>query len=152
MKTSKFIFHRFCAIIVLWAFASCQSEKKKEEPIPERVRDTVTHNTEVAPVANKTFENQRFKDVTISPVSDTVFRIQGKGQIFEANFGWFIEDGHNILSEGSEMTDAGAPEWGSFDFTVSAKKARQNSTLHIVLFETSARDGSKQHELPIPLK
>ena len=77
--------------------------------------------------------------------------IKGKGQIFEANFSWIIEDGHEELQQGHQMTDAGAPEWGNFSFTVNASKKRPNSTLHLILFEISAKDGSRQHELPVPL-
>jgi hypothetical protein len=50
------------------------------------------------------------------------------------------------------MTDAGAPDWGKFNFVVDAKKDRENSTLHLILFESSAKDGSRQHQLMIPLK
>ncbi|MGZ5286873.1 MAG: Gmad2 immunoglobulin-like domain-containing protein, partial [Flavisolibacter sp.] len=78
-------------------------------------------------------------------------RITGEGQIFEASFGWVIEDGHKELSEGFATTDAGAPAWGKFSFEVKAEKERQNSTLHLVLFETSMKDGSRQYELPIRL-
>ncbi len=127
----------------------CQSDKKTEQFVQEENPDTISVEN---PVETKTHQNQRFNDVTVLMINDSLFRIKGKAQIFEANFGWFVEDGHNILAEGFEMTDAGAPEWGNFDFTVSAKKARENSTLHIILFETSARDGSKQYELPVPVK
>ena len=49
------------------------------------------------------------------------------------------------------MTDAGAPEWGKFEFAISVHKKRKNSTLTLILFESSAMDGSRQHELPITL-
>ena len=49
------------------------------------------------------------------------------------------------------MTDAGAPEWGSFEFTIKVHKKRDHSTLTFVLFESSPKDGSRQHELPITL-
>ena len=99
----------------------------------------------------KVYANKRFKDVTVEKVGENKFRIRGKGQIFEASFSWVIEDGHEELKKGYEMTDAGAPEWGNFDFTVEAIKKRPNSTLHIVIYEISAKDGSRQYELPIPL-
>ena len=99
----------------------------------------------------ETYANQRFKEVRAEQVNDSTFRITGKGQIFEARFGWVIEDGHNELEEGYESTSAGAPAWGDFSFLVAAQKQRSNSTLHLVLFETSAKDGSRQHQLPIPL-
>jgi hypothetical protein len=102
-------------------------------------------------VSSKVYGNKRFKDVTVKRVGGDKFLIEGKGQIFEASFSWVIEDGHEELMAGHEMTDAGAPEWGKFSFTVEAPKKRPNSTLHLVLYEASAKDGSRQHELPILL-
>jgi|GEM_PF-523448 len=100
---------------------------------------------------SKSYGNQRFKDVTIEKIGASKYKITGKGQIFEASFGWVVEDGHRELKSGHQMTDMGAPEWGNFSFTVDVSKHRPNSTLHLILFETSAKDGSRQHELPIPL-
>ena len=53
---------------------------------------------------------------------------------------------------GELARDAGAPEWGKFNFILHAPKKRENSTLTLILFEISAKDGSRQHELPIALK
>jgi hypothetical protein len=61
-----------------------------------------------------------------------------------------IEDGHDEVRAGFQTTDAGAPEWGNFDFTIAVQK-NENSKLTLVLFESSAKDGSRQHELPIVL-
>ncbi len=99
-----------------------------------------------------TYSNARFQNVNVYKLNDTLYRIRGQAQIFEASFSWIIEDGHNELNKGFEMTDAGAPEWGKFDFTVGAKKHQKNSTLTLILFETSAKDGSRQYELPIVLE
>jgi hypothetical protein len=79
------------------------------------------------------------------------FFVKGKGQIFEATFGWVVEDGHEELKKGNQMTDAGPPEWGNFEFTIDVHKTRTNSTLTLILFEVSAKDGSRQYELPITL-
>ncbi len=95
--------------------------------------------------------NDRFRNVTVTTIGEKEFRIQGEAQVFEANISWVIEDGHNVLKEGHETTSAGAPEWGKFDFTVKAEKERENSTLHLILFEGSPKDGSRTHELPILL-
>jgi hypothetical protein len=54
------------------------------------------------------------------------------------------------LKTGFTTTDAGAPEWGNFDFTIDIEK-RESSTLTLILFEESAKDGSRNYELP-PLK
>jgi len=112
---------------------------------PKQEIDTVTSGV------GKVYSNERFKDVTVTKTGENTFQITGKGQIFEANFGWVIEDGHDELQTGHHMTDAGAPEWGNFNFTVTAPKKDPNTTLHLVLFESSAKDGSRQHELPILL-
>ena len=99
----------------------------------------------------KTYSNKRFKEVSAEKIGKDSFLIRGRGQIFEANFSWVVEDGHNELKKGFEMTDAGAPEWGKFKFIVRAQKQRTNSTLTLILFETSAMDGSRQYELPVML-
>lgn len=100
---------------------------------------------------SKTYSNKRFKDVTVKKTGEHEFLVEGKGQIFEANFNWVIEDGHEELKQGHNTTDAGAPAWGNFSFVVDAPKKRANSTLHLVLFEISAKDGSRQHQLPLLL-
>ena len=99
----------------------------------------------------KTYTNKRFKDVRVSKVEPGHFLVTGKAQIFEANFNWVVEDGHEELQKGYAMTEAGAPEWGKFSFNVDVKKKRENATLHLILFESSAKDGSRQYELPIVL-
>lgn len=120
-----------------------EGEPSKDTAVAEPLaRDTAT---------TKTYQNKRFKDVTVERIGDSSFRISGKGQIFEANFGWVVEDGHEELKSGYQMTDAGAPEWGNFSFTVTAAKRRPNSTLHLVLYESSAMDGSRVYELPVLL-
>ncbi|MFV8369219.1 Gmad2 immunoglobulin-like domain-containing protein [Flavobacterium sp. LB2R40] len=99
----------------------------------------------------KQFSNERFKEVIMERIGENKFRVRGKGQIFEANFNWIVEDGHEELNTGFQTTDAGAPEWGNFDFTITVQKKRVNSKLTLVLFESSAKDGSRKHELPIVL-
>ena len=104
-----------------------------------------------APPAAKTYSNARFKEVTVEKIGEHKFLIKGKGQIFEASFNWVVEDGHEEIKKGFEMTDAGAPEWGNFKFTIDVQKKDPNSTLHLILFESSAKDGSRQYELPVTL-
>ena len=99
--------------------------------------------------SGKIYSNQRFKDVTVEKTGEHSFLIRGKGQIFEASFNWVVEDGHEELQKGYTTTDAGAPEWGKFSFTVDVSKKRENSKLNLILFEISAKDGSRQYELPI---
>lgn len=144
-------------LYILFAFflvACSESDSEKEtftekEPIVVQPEDSIV--IEEPKEELKTYSNKRFKDVTVEKTAENIFVISGKGQIFEANFGWVVEDGHYELKKGFEMTDAGAPEWGNFSFTIEVAKKRENSTLHLILFETSAEDGSRQHELSIML-
>lgn len=141
------------SIIVL--FSACNKKESVGEPVEIlKTRDTVQVTEEVQPEAavSPEYSNQRFREVTIQKLADDKYRVKGQGQIFEASFSWIIEDGHYELAEGFETTDAGAPEWGKFDFTLDLPKKDANSTLTLILFESSAKDGSRQHELPISLQ
>lgn len=117
----------------------------------ENNQQTQGHKADTVIPPVKTYFNKRFRDVTVVSLEENSYRVSGLGQIFEANFNWIVEDGHEELMKGYQMTDAGAPEWGRFDFTINVQKKRENSTLTLVLFESSAMDGSRQHELPIVL-
>ena len=132
-------------ILLFVLIISCNKKEQTTEEIQEPLKtiDTVQLEKEAPPKTNvKTYSNERFRNVTVE---------KGEGQIFEANFNWIVEDGHDELKNGYEMTDAGAPEWGKFDFTIDVTKNRENSTLTLIIFEISAKDGSRQHELPIAL-
>jgi len=139
---------------------SCKNNEPKSASIKN---DTLITHKDVNQIANKTkpqpvkpisktYSNKRFKDVTVQRIGENKFLIRGQGQIFEASFNWTVEDGHEELYKGFQMTEAGAPEWGKFEFTIDAKKKRENSTLILILFESSVRDGSRQYQLPIVLK
>lgn len=125
-----------------------------------RVQDTQTsENTDTIvvekpvppPPTEKVYTNERFKDVVVQKTGDHTFLVTGKGQIFEASFSWVVEDGHDELLKGHEMTDAGAPAWGNFSFTIDVQKEQENSTLTLILYESSPKDGSRQYELPLVL-
>ncbi|QQE73144.1 Gmad2 immunoglobulin-like domain-containing protein [Brevibacillus composti] len=97
------------------------------------------------------YGNEIFQEVTVKKEKEDTYSVKGKARVFEAVFQYVVEDGHNELAQGVVNTSAGAPEWGHFEFTVQVKKDQPNSTLTLVLFEVSAKDGSRRLELPIPL-
>jgi len=146
--------------LIIVSLLACNNNVEKTKPaevpnINEQRVDSIDRGNDVesADTSNvKSYSNARFRNVTVEKTDVNTYTIKGEAQIFEANFGWIIEDGHNELKKGFEMTDAGAPEWGKFKFSVTAEKQRPNSTLMLVLFETSAKDGSRQHELGIVLE
>ncbi len=97
------------------------------------------------------FSNKRFREVKVQKLNDTTFKVTGKAQVFEANFEWQIKEDNIEVKKGHTTTDAGAPEFGNFNFTVTAKKRKPTSKLEIIIFEPSANDGTPQFQLPIPL-
>jgi len=150
---------RFCFLLAI-ALAACNSNTRQNEtsvsPDTMKVYPEPPEDIKTAPPGDslsevKIYGNERFKDVSVKVIGEHKFQIEGKGQIFEANFGWVVEDGHEELKKGSQMTSAGAPEWGKFGFTIDVEKKRSNSTLMLILFESSPKDGSRQFELPVVL-
>lgn len=117
---------------------------------PQTVKIDARSGKEVpAPVA----ENDAFRIFSPKPGTKVpkTFTVEGEARVFEAAFSWELEDGHNILAKGHEMAEEGAPEWGRFKFEVSYEKASQPN-LMLILFIHSAKDGSVQHQLVVPLK
>lgn len=147
-----------CTILLsLLILVSCNNNENIETTAKVDTLKTISETLQVIKEAEpeallpKTYSNKRFKDVTVKRIGKDTFLVRGLGQIFEANFNWIVEDGHEELKKGFHMTDAGAPEWGKFEFAINVRKKRKNSTLTLVLFESSPKDGSRQYELPIPL-
>ncbi|HEX9979039.1 MAG TPA: Gmad2 immunoglobulin-like domain-containing protein [Flavobacterium sp.] len=123
---------------------ACQDRKPLDKPVD-------LQKALPEPPKAKQYANERFREVTVKKTAPGKYDVSGQAQVFEAAFSWVVENGHIEIATGHEMTDAGAPEWGNFTFSISVDKELENSVLHVILFEPSAQDGSRQHELPIPL-
>ena len=143
------------ALILLVTFLiSCNHHKNIVEENDDTLSNDTVHLIKPSTAKKEVleeFSNKRFRKVTVLKVEENTFLIQGEAQVFEATLNWEVEDGHNILKTGFQTADAGAPEWGKFNFNITVKKESENSTLHLILYEISAEDGSRQNELPIPL-
>jgi hypothetical protein len=118
--------------------------KEEEPPPPPGSIDKI-------PSERKTYSNDRFRNVVVEKNGGHTFVVKGEARVFEAGFSWVIEDGHEELKKGFQMTSAGAPEWGKFHFMVDARKKKANSILHLIIFEASPKDGSRQSPLPVLL-
>lgn len=118
------------------------------EPVSVRV-DARSGQVVPVPVA----ENSAFRLFAPEPGTEASpgFTVEGEARVFEAAFSWQLEDGHVVLAEGHETAGAGAPEWGRFQFNVDYDKATQPNMM-LILFVHSAKDGSIEHELVVPLK
>src|SRR5688572_7464459 len=94
------------------ALAGCEAGDKPNQT------ETQTDTPVIIDSLNKPsptfYSNQRFRNVSVERPRDSIFVIKGQAQVFEANFNWVVEDGHNELRAGHVTTSAGAPEWGDF--------------------------------------
>lgn len=104
-------------------------------------------------VPNVATENEAFRIFTPQPeeIVGTTISVEGEARVFEGSFNWFLEDGHAILDEGQVTVEQAAPGWGQFTFEANFEKATQQN-LMLVLYVESAKDGSAEHQLIIPLR
>ncbi len=119
-----------------------------DQPVDVRIH---AESGEIVP--NVVTENEAFRIFTPHPeeVVGTNIQVEGEARVFEGAFSWFLEDGHAILAEGHVTAEQAAPEWGRFAFEVSFEKASQQNLL-LVFYVESAKDGSNEHQLIIPLR
>ncbi|HVG16448.1 MAG TPA: Gmad2 immunoglobulin-like domain-containing protein [Chitinophagaceae bacterium] len=122
---------------------------QREAP-PDR-HDSDAQKKETERDAGKTYQNQRFRNVTIDKTAKGTYTIEGQAQMFEADFGWVVNKGEEEIMSGYESTDAGAPSWGNFKFSIKIEEKHLSSPLVLVLYESSAKDGSRQHQLNLAL-
>lgn len=146
----------FAALLFL---AACQSPEDKQttKSLPEDSMTAITSSPvdslqppsgdNTAPAA-KVYSNEAFKDVRVRLQHDTVV-VTGKARVFEAVFSWVLEGDLGELKKGHEITNAGAPEFGTFQFQFTLPRGSRE--MKLILFEASAKDGSPQHQLAIPL-
>ena len=97
--------------------------------------------------------NQAFRNISVSGSSGN-YVITGEARVFEATIQYEVEDGHYIYVEGFVTASEGAPGWGTFTINIDIPEADlpDNATLMLILFEESAQDGSRLHEMPVVLE
>lgn len=143
-------------LFILFLFSCKQSADNYQEKSKDITEvDTPGVNIDPAlpyPDSSEIHSNLRFRNVTVKNINHQTIKVKGEAQIFEANLSWVIEDGHNELKSGFHTTSAGAPEWGKFEFDIDLPPHQPNTSQHLILFESSAEDGSRQHELIIRIR
>lgn len=108
------------------------------------------------PVGRAAFEQQTPAIFVESPLPDEEvepgFEASGTANTFEANFNYELRDADNkILTRNFVTATSGSGTRGTFRFTVPYEvDAPQDGRL--VVFELSAANGSKIHEISIPLR
>lgn len=129
---------------------SSDSEENTDEASDSEETDEEPNNLENEPEI--LLENEAFRVFEPAPDSEVgnEFVVRGQARTFEGNVQYEFEDGHNILAEGFTTASAGAPEWGDFEITIRFEGVANESGT-VILFEQSAKDGSRIHELMIPV-
>ncbi|WP_078427423.1 Gmad2 immunoglobulin-like domain-containing protein [Alkalihalobacterium alkalinitrilicum] len=98
-------------------------------------------------------ENVAFKIYEPAPNTEVKdrFVVRGLARVYEATVLYEFEDGHFILDEGFTTATEGAPGWGEFEIIIEFDEVA-NQSGRVILFEESAKDGSRINELQIPVK
>lgn len=98
---------------------------------------------------NKAF---RIEEPSMFAVIDDTLRVKGTARVFEAQFQVYLEDGHIIMVDMPVMADAGAPEWGDFEVEVPLETVPTSPSGILMIYESSAKDGSPVNVLTIPVR
>ncbi|MEC5424841.1 Gmad2 immunoglobulin-like domain-containing protein [Virgibacillus sp. C22-A2] len=93
---------------------------------------------------------QIFQPAPNTKVKDRVV-VSGLAKVYEGTILYEFEDGHFILDEGFTTATVGAPEWGEFEIIIEFDEVA-NYSGRVILFEESAKDGSRINELQIPIQ
>lgn len=89
-------------------------------------------------------ENNAFRNVSVEGAQGE-YIVSGEARVFEAQFMYMVEDGHNIfIDETPVMVAEGGPAWSPFKINISIDQEDlpKNGTLTLILFERSAKDDS----------
>lgn len=122
--------------------------------ISDNLKTTVSWNENKKRVEIRdAYENNAFRIHEITG-SDGNYTITGEASVWEASFMYAVSDGHDYLVEDFTTASNGAPSWGEFsiDISIPEEQLPVNGTLSIEIWEESAKDGSRLHELSLPLE
>ncbi|OIJ09298.1 hypothetical protein BKP35_16640 [Anaerobacillus arseniciselenatis] len=97
-------------------------------------------------------QNVAFRIYEPAPYTNVKDRIvvRGLARVYEGTVLYEFEDGHFILDEGFTTATNGAPEWGEFEIIIELDDVT-NYSGRVILYEESAKDGSRINELKIPV-
>ncbi|MDB5203909.1 MAG: sporulation protein [Ferruginibacter sp.] len=147
--------YNFFAFLLLLAACQEPALKQSDEPaVQVPAAPTIVggeKNAHDSAVEMPVYSNERFRNILVNKYSPSSFTISGEARVFEAMLSWIVVDGKKQLLEGHQMASAGAPEWGAFKMDIHLPDSLVGKTLQLILFEASAKDGSPQFRLPIPL-
>lgn len=98
------------------------------------------------------YENDSFR-IYSAEADGHMIHIEGEARVFEATVSYVVTEDGTEIAEGFTTATAGGPEWGEFSLEIEIAELEEGETRHltVILFEESADDGSRTHELEIPI-
>lgn len=116
----------------------------KEPETYQWIDEKETQEVVLQNVAFRIFEpalNEEVKDKIV---------VRGLARAFEGTIQYEFEDGHFLFDKGFTTASEGAPGWGEFEIVIDLDKIPSGSA-RVILYEESAKGGSRLHELQIPV-
>ncbi|MBM7554069.1 BsuPI-related putative proteinase inhibitor [Thalassobacillus pellis] len=116
---------------------------------------TVSEKTESPSEGENTLgDGEAFRNIKVSG-SNGHYTVTGEARVFEGNFMYNVEDGHNLLVDNTTyQVDEGAPAWSEFTINIDLTQEQlpQNGTITLTLFQQSAKTGKPVNVNYIPLE
>lgn len=120
--------------------------ERRERPKKDSKASSEYSNEEIV-LENDAF--QIFEPAPKASVKNEII-VRGLARVFEGTIQYQFRDNHSILDEGYTTTSEGTEEWNEFEIIIKVDKSAHRSA-RIILYEESAKDGSKINELTIPV-
>jgi len=121
---------------------------------PESITEVLTEGPEILPWPVQSPAGPMLVAVSplpFSQISTTALHIEGLARVWEAQFNYTLEDGHNVLASGSVLASEGAPGWGQFSLDIQFT-APTSPGLTLYFYDLSAKDGSPIDLAIIPMQ
>ncbi len=137
-------------------FCSCNTSTDNKTTQTVNTENPVTEKQNIDTSSNSVtsdsiYSNARFRNVTVTDLGNGIYDIKGEAKVFEATLNYILRQGKEESDVAHTTTSKGAPDWGKFNFTINSTIFKVNVPLYVILFESSAKDGSKLDELSIKL-
>lgn len=100
---------------------------------------------------DSTYSNKVFRNVVVSETGNGYFEINGEANVFEATFYYFLRQNKKESDVEFVTVNTLSSEWGKFNFNFNTNFYKKDIPLYLVIFESSAKDGSRVNELIIKL-
>lgn len=125
---------------------SKEDEKQKEQDPKSNEQDQSKKQVILENNAFKIYETQ------LDEVEGRLI-VRGLARVFEATIQYEFEDGHYLFDKGFVTASEGAPGWGEFEIVLDLDDvSNYYGTGTVILYEESAKDGSRLHEIHITVK